>query len=203
MQLKWQWTIPNVLSLLRIALIPVFATLYLQSNDRPELLGWSIGVLVLSGITDLLDGFIARKFNQISDAGKVLDPIADKLTQITVVLCLAIENPRLVPLFLLCFLKEVLQSIGAALLLFHKKADVQASQLCGKLSTTVFYLTMALFVAFPLEGKEPLIFGVNMPLWLFILLVVIVAGFMIFAFCQYARVYVRVSRASKAANAKQ
>ncbi len=197
MQLKWQWTIPNILSLIRIALIPVFAVLYIYSDDNPDLLPWSIGVLALSGATDLFDGYIARRFNQITEIGKVLDPVADKLTQVTVMLCLAIDNPRLFPLFAICFVKELLQSIGAALLMFRKKADAQPARWYGKVSTFVFYFCMAMFVAFPLEGSEPLLFGWTMPLWLFITLVVIVAGFMIFAFVHYAQVYLQVSREVK------
>ncbi len=197
MQLKWQWTIPNILSLIRIALIPVFAVLYIRSGDEPELLPWSIGILALSGATDLFDGYIARRFNQITEIGKVLDPVADKLTQVTVVLCLAINNTRLLPLFAVCFVKELLQSIGAALLMFRKKADAQPARWYGKVATFVFYFCMALFVAFPLQGNEPLLFGVTMPLWVFITLVTIVAGFMIFAFIHYAKVYLQVSREVK------
>jgi len=194
MQLKWQWTIPNILSLIRIALIPVFAVLYIYSDENPDLLAWSIGVLALSGATDLFDGYIARRFNQITEIGKVLDPVADKLTQVTVMLCLAINNPRLFPLFGICFVKELLQSIGAALLMFRKKADAQPARWYGKVATFVFYFCMALFVAFPLDGNEPLLFGLTMPLWLFITLAVIVAAFMIFAFIHYAQVYLQVSR---------
>ncbi|MBE6793126.1 MAG: CDP-alcohol phosphatidyltransferase family protein, partial [Ruminococcaceae bacterium] len=77
MKFRFEWTIPNLLSLVRIALIPLFAWLYLS-----DYLWWSVAVLVLSGATDWFDGVIARKFNQISEAGKYLDPAADKLTQV-------------------------------------------------------------------------------------------------------------------------
>lgn len=194
MQLKWQWTIPNILSLIRIALIPVFAVLYMKSDTDPALLPWSIGILALSGATDMFDGWIARRFHQITEIGKVLDPIADKLTQVTVMLCLAITNTRLLPLFAICFVKELLQSIGAALLMFRKKADAQPARWYGKVSTVVFYFCMALFVAFPLEGNTPLIGNMTMPLWLFITLAVIVAAFMIFAFVHYSKLYLQVSR---------
>jgi len=194
MKLEWKWTIPNVLSLMRIALIPVFAVLYLQDEVY-----WSVLILFLSGVTDLFDGMIARKFNQITEIGKVLDPIADKLTQVTVVLCLAIRMPRLWPLLAVCFFKELMQSIGATLLMFRVKADVQPARWYGKVSTFVFYFAMGAFVAFPPVGETPLLFGWNMPGWLFTVLVVLVAVCMVFAFFQYAQLFVRVSRETRQA----
>lgn len=197
MKLKWVWTIPNVLSLMRIALVPVFAALYLMSEEHPELLGWSIAALVLSGITDLFDGIIARKFNQITEIGKVLDPIADKLTQVTVILCLAIRLPRLWPLVILCTVKELLQAIGAAVMLFRSTVKVQAAKWYGKVSTFVFYISMGLFVAFPLPGEQALFFDWHMPEPLFITLVILVAACMAFAFYQYASLFLRVMQEQK------
>ncbi len=194
MKLKWEWTIPNLLSLFRIVLVPVFAVLYLNSEKQSDLLGWSIAVLVLSGITDMFDGIIARKCNQISEIGKILDPAADKLTQVTVVLCLAIRMPWLWPLLALCFVKELVQSIGAALLLFRQKPHVQAAQWYGKVSTFVFYAVMAAYVMFPPAPFEALLFGWNMPSWLFVTLALLVASMMAFAFIRYTLLYVHISR---------
>ena len=72
-------TVPNLLSLIRILLIPVFALLFYQGQVL-----WAVFVLFLSGLSDFFDGKIARRFNQISALGKILDPVADKLTQITI-----------------------------------------------------------------------------------------------------------------------
>ena len=80
------WTIPNLLSLIRILLIPVFGVLFYQGE-----IAWAVVVLVLSGLTDFFDGKIARRFNQISALGKILDPIADKLTQITIAVVIFLE----------------------------------------------------------------------------------------------------------------
>ncbi|MBQ9414729.1 MAG: CDP-alcohol phosphatidyltransferase family protein [Clostridia bacterium] len=192
MKVKWVWTIPNVLSLLRIALVPVFAVLYLKSAEQPPLLYYAVGVLVLSGVTDFLDGQIARRFHQVSEIGKLLDPLADKLTQVTVVLCLAIHIPRLMALLVICLIKEVLQLIGGWLLL-RRGAKVQGARWYGKISTFVFYLAMALFVVFPLYPEQPLLFGWNMPLWLFGVLIFIVTASMLFAFYRYILLYFRVS----------
>ena len=80
------WTIPNLLSVLRIIMIPIFAVLFYK-----DMIAWAVFVLFLSGLSDFLDGKIARKFNQISNLGKLLDPIADKMTQITIAIMLYFE----------------------------------------------------------------------------------------------------------------
>ena len=77
LNVRWQWNIPNALSLLRLLLIPVFGVLYLAKQDA-----WAFGVWIFSGGTDMLDGMIARKCNQITECGKLLDPLADKLLTI-------------------------------------------------------------------------------------------------------------------------
>ena len=77
-------TVPNLLSMLRLCMIPLFVWLYCAK----EAFGATALVLVLSGITDIVDGFIARRFHMVSDFGKILDPIADKLTQAAMLLCL-------------------------------------------------------------------------------------------------------------------
>ena len=78
------FTIPNLLSFFRILLIPLMWYLYVIAHEP----GWTVAVLALSGLSDLVDGKIARKYHMTSDLGKVLDPIADKLTQVTLVVCL-------------------------------------------------------------------------------------------------------------------
>ena len=72
------FTIPNLLSLVRLAMIPLLLWLYLEKREYL----WTAVVVVLSGATDIVDGIIARKYDLISDLGKALDPVADKLTQI-------------------------------------------------------------------------------------------------------------------------
>ena len=82
MHIQWKWTVPNVLSLLRIAILPAFIILYLFSREyQSDAMQYTaFALLIVSGLTDCLDGFIARRFNQASEIGKLLDPIADKLT---------------------------------------------------------------------------------------------------------------------------
>lgn len=81
-------TIPNFLSLVRLLLIPLIIWLYCTAEYRMI----SVAVIILSGLTDIADGIIARKFHMVSDFGKMLDPIADKMTQGAILLCLAIHN---------------------------------------------------------------------------------------------------------------
>lgn len=176
MHIQWKWTIPNALSLLRLALIPVFAVLYL--NGRVE---WAIVALVVSGLSDAVDGYIARRFNQITDIGKLLDPMADKITQFVVLVCVTINNPRMWLLVAVCFVKEVAQAIGGFLLL-HRGDVVRGSLWFGKVYTLVFYIVMAVFVLFELCGWV-------METWLFWLLTGLVLLVMLFAFFNYLRMF--------------
>ena len=109
---KFVWNIPNALSIFRLVLLPVFAVLILVVERDAELPLWSFGVLVLSGVTDSLDGIIARRFHQITDFGKLMDPVADKITQVTVVICLAVRYTVLIPLVVICLVKELIQAVG-------------------------------------------------------------------------------------------
>ncbi len=179
LNVSWKWNVPNVLSLLRILLVPVFLVLYLNRLDR-----WAFGVLILSGATDMLDGFIARRFNQITDCGKLLDPISDKLTQVAVVIALATRYRELLPLAILCFAKETCQGIGSVIML-KRQTPVHGAEWFGKLSTVVFYTAMSVMVLFKLSG-----------LWRWLL--VAAAGIcMLVAFVGYLRIFVEVSREGK------
>lgn len=145
---KWTWTVPNVLSLFRMALIPVFVVLYCHGDmqgERLVYLYWALGVLALSALTDLLDGWIARRFDQISDVGKLLDPLADKLTQIAVLLSVTLHRADLWWLLVACVTKETLQLIGGYLLL-SRHDTVEGAHWYGKVTTALFYVTMAFIV---------------------------------------------------------
>jgi len=85
---KRVWTVPNLISMARLAGVPVFLWLVLV----PEADGWALGLLMLSGLTDYLDGYLARKLNQTSALGEILDPVADRLYILAVVLGLALRE---------------------------------------------------------------------------------------------------------------
>lgn len=180
--IELKMTIPNALSIFRLLLLPVFVTLYMMGMDKPVLQYWSFGILVLSGLTDLFDGLIARKFNQISDLGKVLDPIADKVTQVTVVICLAIQYRALIPLVVICFFKELGQAIGG-LFLIRKGVKIRGAEWYGKVTTFVFYGVMALIVLLP-----------DMLGWVRLLLIGLVAALMLFSFFSYMRVFLGIKK---------
>ena len=95
--------VPNILTMFRFVLIPFIFTSIIQSNYIVAFI-----LLTISGITDILDGFIARKFNFITNFGKLIDPLSDKATQISVLTALCIEN--IIPLWILfvVFLKELI-----------------------------------------------------------------------------------------------
>lgn len=141
-------TIPNWLSFIRIALIPVFAVLFVQGHQLV-----AVFVMICAALTDLFDGKIARKFNQVSNLGKILDPIADKLSQMAIVIVLLYtywENP-IKYLFFFFIVKEVLMLLGGALLL-SKGMRPTAAEIWGKVATNVFYIAMIIILAFGENG---------------------------------------------------
>ena len=128
------FTIPNLLSLLRLAMIPVLLWLYLEK----EAYLWTAVVVVLSGITDMVDGIIARKYDLISDLGKALDPVADKLTQIAMLYCLGTSFPEIQILLVILVVKEVITGI-MSLVSIHKTGKVEGAQWHGKVTTALLY----------------------------------------------------------------
>ncbi|MDD6285044.1 MAG: CDP-alcohol phosphatidyltransferase family protein [Firmicutes bacterium] len=138
--MKKIFTIPNILSTARLCLIPFIVTQYFSDNYLSAVI-----LLVASGLTDVVDGFIARHFNMISDVGKILDPIADKLTQITVAVCLSIKHPSLITLVLLIMFKEGLMLIGAVSMI-NKTDETPYARWWGKLSTVLLYALMVYVV---------------------------------------------------------
>lgn len=133
------WTIPNMLSIFRMLLIPVFIWTYCGlKNDIATAL-----VLLLSGISDTADGVIARKFNMITTLGKAIDPVADKLTQIAMLLCLLTRFPNLMILFVLLLIKELTGGVMSLFILKRRKLVLPADW-HGKVTTFLLYATMLL-----------------------------------------------------------
>lgn len=144
---KGCWTIPNALSVLRILLIPVFAYLFIQDHVIAAVI-----VMAVAAFTDLLDGKIARKLNQVTNLGKMLDPIADKLSQIAIVIILLVKYEGPIRYLLGFFIvKELLMLVAGGILLSKGKRPV-AAEIWGKLATTVFYVAMISVIAFGKEG---------------------------------------------------
>ena len=137
-------TIPNLLSLFRILLIPLILWLYIGLNEYY----WTIVVIAISGLSDMVDGFIARKFNQVSDFGKALDPIADKLTQGSLILCLTTRYPWMIALIIIFILKEVVMSI-MGLIIFKKDNSMNSAKWHGKVATAFLYISLCVLILFP------------------------------------------------------
>ena len=172
------FTIPNLISLFRLMLIPLFVVTYFNESENNYYL-WSIIIVVISGLSDIVDGFIARKFKMVSDLGKVLDPIADKLTQVVVILSLAIRHPSIFPMFIVLFAKELLTLFAAAHLL-SKGTKPISSKWFGKLSTVVIFLTMVYTIA------VDLFMVTEIPLYILIFASIVC---MIISLCGYFRMF--------------
>ena len=141
-------TIPNWLCFVRIALIPAFSVLFIKEQYIAAFI-----TMIVAALTDVFDGKIARKYNMVSNLGKILDPIADKLSQIAIVIILLVkfwDGPLKYILFLFIF-KELLMIIGAAILMSKGMRPV-AAEIWGKLATVVFYTFMITIIAIGPDG---------------------------------------------------
>lgn len=132
--IKRNLSLPNLISLIRILLIPFIFWFYLKGQIMAAVI-----TVALSGISDAVDGYIARRFNKITTLGKVLDPLADKLTQIALAVCLCTSFPVILPLILLLVIKE-LTMLHWGLRLLKRGTSPFSACWWGKVSTTVFYV---------------------------------------------------------------
>ncbi|MBE7052506.1 MAG: CDP-alcohol phosphatidyltransferase family protein [Ruminococcaceae bacterium] len=146
------FTAPNILVYIRILLIPVFVILYLNANRLAEYV-WAFSVMAIAFLTDFFDGKIARKFNCVTDLGKTIDPIADKLYQFAVALCLMIEYPLMRSVAIILFIKEISMGI-MGLVLIGKGGKIFGAKWYGKICTAFVDLTMVFLLIAPLFGKE-------------------------------------------------
>lgn len=176
------FSIPNIMCYVRLLLLPVFAVLYCGGK-----LDWATAVILLSAATDVFDGIIARKFNMTTELGKILDPLADKLTQAVVSACLLSRYPVMWILFSIIMIKESFQGIGG-FLLYRKLHSMRSSEWFGKLSTAFFYAVMAYLVLF---NPSPADF------WISSLPILASAGLMLFALVRYAHRFIQVSLSLK------
>ncbi len=141
-------TIPNLLSLIRFALIPFFIFFYLNDKNSAALI-----ILLISTFSDVLDGYIARKTNSVTDLGKVLDPVADKLTQAAVMVCLSFKFKWMLVLFIILAVKELTMMVFGIMVLKYT-GKVNSAKWYGKLCTTFTVITMAIHVIFPTISSE-------------------------------------------------
>lgn len=169
-------TVPNILTYLRFLLIVPFVISFLNENYVVAAV-----CIAFSGISDCLDGFLARKLNQVTDIGKILDPIADKLTLLSVVVCMAIYAPSVIPILVILIIKDLLMLAGGSNLL-KKGLTPPAAKWYGKLGTIVFYISVCVIVflkaVFSYENAV-----------LDIIMFSFTACTMLFALYQYGKIY--------------
>ncbi len=140
-KIKNNINIPNALSAIRILLLIPFTLSILKDNYIQAGI-----ILVLSGLSDLLDGFIARRFNQVTKLGGMLDPVADKLTLVTVMVCIGSKFKEIIPLVTILVIKEC-SMLLAALFLLKKHKTPPIAKWYGKLGTIVFYISVVIIVS--------------------------------------------------------
>ena len=169
-------TIPNLLSLFRLTLIPVYVNLYLNAESTRDYT-LSAVILGISCITDLVDGKIARKFNMISNVGKVLDPLADKLTQLALLICLCSRSAVMRYLLTIFLIKEFWQLFAMIGAMRHGKA-LNGALMSGKISTTVLFIGLGLIFLFPTMAEKT----VNR-------ICLVCLCFLLYAFGDYAQAY--------------
>ena len=149
--------IPNILTIFRLCLIPVYIAVFALEGDTKELAAL---VFIAASITDVLDGYIARKFDMITRTGQLLDPLADKLMQLTVVISLVISNILPVWFVVVLAVKELLLILGGVFL-YAKKTYVK-SNILGKLNTVVLFIAMVLmFFTHTSELVSNIILGIS------------------------------------------
>ena len=166
------FTIPNLISMIRLALIPVYIYIYLNATEAKDyyIAG---GILVVSCLTDMIDGQIARKFHMTSTLGKLLDPIADKMTQLALIVSLSIQYPLLRVSLLLLVCKELFQAVAASIMIRRGKA-LPGAIVQGKICTTVLFISFIVMVLIP-----------EMDLWIANTIATIDAIFLAYAFISY------------------
>ncbi len=130
--------IPNILTLIRFIIIPVFG--YFLYNGAYET---AVYLFLLGGVTDILDGYIARKFNMITSFGKLADPVADKSMQITALILLTAQGKIPPEIIIIIIAKEIFMGLGS-ILLYRKEHFVVSANWYGKLATVIFFLAIIL-----------------------------------------------------------
>ncbi len=169
------FTIPNIMGYIRILLIPVFCSFYLQENYI-----WASIIVFVSSVSDLLDGKIARRFHMVTDLGKIIDPVADKLTHVALAICLAIHYPWMRYLFVFMIMKETYMAI-MGIILIKKGEHITGALWCGKVCTTILFIGMLILFLFP-----------NLSTTFVHLLICIMAISMMYSLCRYIYIHYHI-----------
>ena len=176
---KENCNIPNLLSILRIIIIGPFVYYFLKDNYVMAAV-----MIAISGLSDMFDGYIARKFNQITKLGAMLDPVADKITLGSVVICMCIKIPVIIQIIIILLVKEILMLL-AGLVLLKKHKTPPPAQWYGKVATIVFYISVAVIVFLKaIWGIENMVLTIT--------LMCITVALMFFALIRYFILFLKI-----------
>lgn len=173
------FSIPNLLSSFRIVLAVIIPIIYYGDIVSQKMI-WLVVVILISALTDFLDGKIARKYNMVSELGKILDPIADKLTQAVLLICMLTKSVIVRYIFLVFVIKEVIQGL-TGLIVIKTSGENHGAKWYGKVSTAVFYVAVVILFFIP-----------NLPGIVVNGLLLISTFLMLFAFGMYMREFVHI-----------
>lgn len=175
------FTIPNLMGYCRILLIPVFCYFYIVKEEY--LL--AVGIVLISALSDLFDGYIARRFNMVTELGKALDPVADKLTHAALALCLAFRYPLMWALIVLMLIKEGYMGI-MGLFFLRKGQMLNGAMWFGKICTALLFIVLLVLFLFP-----------HLPLTLVNILIIITMLDMLFTLIMYIPVFHKMKHSAK------
>ncbi len=151
------FSIPNMLGYFRILLIPFFMYTYLNAKSVSDYYAPAV-IVGVSSITDMFDGLIARKFNMVTELGKLIDPLADKLTQGALIICFIVKYQYMRYLFALYVIKEGFMLVAGLVMLHHNGKKLNGAKWFGKVSTALVYIVMFILflrpVFFPEMGEK-------------------------------------------------
>lgn len=170
-------SIPNMLSLFRLGLIPVYIIIYLNAQQKADYF-LAAAILAVSCITDSVDGKVARRFNMVTTLGKILDPLSDKATQFSLIICLATRHSVLWYVLVLFIIKELFQLVAASIKL-KQGIILKGALLSGKLCTAVLFCSLILLVMIPTLDQPAVT-----------LIACIDFSFLLFSFLNYLYVYI-------------
>ncbi|MCL2311201.1 MAG: CDP-alcohol phosphatidyltransferase family protein [Firmicutes bacterium] len=175
------FNVPNILSFLRILLILPFSIYILDENYSK-----AACIILLSGLTDFLDGLLARHFDQVSKLGRIIDPVADKLTLLAIMICISIKFPIVVPLMIVLIAKEACMLVAGAIML-KKFNNTLTPRWYGKIGTICFYFSVTFIVMLKATWNIENVFVVNSLMGLTALL-------MMYALVRYFLDFIKIMR---------
>ncbi len=170
--------VPNIITSFRFLLVPIYIGVFYSTMENSLL--YATLIFALAGITDVLDGYIARKYDLVTKLGTILDPLADKSMQLTVLITFTTKG--YIPLWAIAIIgiKEIIMIIGGGILYLGKNDAVIPSDKYGKFGTVLFYITIFV-IAFNPNGIESMVSTVLIVLTIFVMLVAFINYLMVFA----------------------